>query len=177
MNRTVNVTFLGGHSPPWETELLTRVEEAVARPVRLLETGIDLEPFFSPERRQHNATLVLAALLQHLPAGDAHIVGITPHDLFIPVLTFVFGQAQLSGPGAVVSTARLRNEFYGLPADRALLVDRALKEVVHELGHSFGLVHCPDYACVMSASMSVEHVDLKQARFCPECREASSLRG
>jgi archaemetzincin len=171
---------MGDYSPSWAPELLARVEAAVARPVRRLETDIDLDRFFSRDRRQYNATLVLAALLQHLPNGDAHIVGITRHDLFIPVLTFVFGQAQLDGPGAVVSTLRLHNEYYGLPPDRTLLVDRAVKEVVHELGHSFGLVHCEDYACVMSASMSVEDVDLKQARFCSACRallSASDARG
>ena len=91
-------------------------------------------------------------------------------DLFIPVLTFVFGQAQLDGPGALVSTHRLRNEYYGLPRDRERLVERTIKEVVHEVGHSFGLVHCQDYNCVMHASTYVEDVDLKSSRFCPSCQ-------
>jgi archaemetzincin len=90
-------------------------------------------------------------------------------DLFVPVLTFVFGQAQLKGPGALLSTFRLRNEFYGLPADPYLLLDRTIKEAVHELGHSFGLVHCHDPACVMSSSTYVEEVDLKSDWYCSEC--------
>ncbi|NNK47715.1 MAG: archemetzincin, partial [Gemmatimonadetes bacterium] len=68
------------------------------------------------------------------------------------------------------STHRLRNEYYGLPRDRERLIERTTKEVVHEVGHSFGLVHCQDYACVMHAATYVEDVDLKSADFCPACR-------
>ncbi len=93
-------------------------------------------------------------------------------DLYIPVLTFVFGEAQLSDGGAVVSTHRLRQEFYGLPADLELLRERLLKEALHELGHTYGLRHCPDYLCVMSSSNGVERIDLKRAEFCPACAPA-----
>lgn len=95
-------------------------------------------------------------------------------DLYIPVLTFVFGEAQLTNGGAVVSTHRLRQEFYGLPADSDLLHDRLLKESLHELGHTYGLRHCPDYTCVMSSSNGVERVDLKSADFCPLCAKLTS---
>jgi len=89
----------------------------------------------------------------------------------------VFGQAQLAGPGAVVSTYRLRSEFYGLPSDEGALLERTIKECVHELGHAFGLVHCADFGCVMHASTSVEEVDLKPAGFCGRCAGALDGRG
>ena len=110
-----------------------------------------------------------------LPETDAKIVGLTNVDLFVPVLTFVFGQAQLNGPGAVVSTYRLRNEYYGLRFSASRLYERTVKEIVHEVGHTFGLVHCQDYTCVMHASTYVEEVDLKGASFCSEC--AAELSG
>jgi archaemetzincin len=112
---------------------------------------------------------VLAALLRHRPDPTSKILGIVPVDLFIPVLTFVFGEAQLDGPGALVSTCRLHTEYYGLPPDEGLLVERAIKECVHELGHSFGLVHCRASDCVMRSSGSVDEVDLKRSDFCGRC--------
>jgi archaemetzincin len=124
---------------------------------------------FSPDRHQHHATLVLAELLRGLPESESKIVGVTSVDLYIPVLTFVFGQSLLDGQGAVVSTHRLRNGYYGLREDEGLLLDRTVKETVHELGHTFGLVHCPDYGCVMHASTDVAGVDLKGAFFCSDC--------
>ena len=73
--------------------------------------------------------------------------------------------------GRVVSAHRLRQEFYGLPTDPELLHERLLKEALHELGHTYGLRHCPDYTCVMSASNGVERIDLKRAEFCPACTQ------
>ena len=87
---------------------------------------------------------ILRSLLNLKPEGENRLLGITDVDLFIPMLSFVLGQAQLGGPTAVVSVARLRQEFYGLPPDLPLLRARAVKEAVHEIGHTFGLTHCAD---------------------------------
>jgi archaemetzincin len=97
-------------------------------------------------------------------------LGIVSSDLFIPILTFVFGEAQLHGACALVSTFRLRQEFYGLPADLELLKERLLKESAHELGHTLGIAHCDDYNCVMAPSHGIEWIDLKKRSFCPLCR-------
>jgi archaemetzincin len=165
----LQLTFLGGFRPSWAGELRRRAGEVLGLPARNVDLDLDLRTFHAPEREQYHATLILAELLRHLPSSGGRIVGITDVDLYIPVLTFVFGQAQLGGPGAVVSVMRLHNEYYGLPPDEGLLLDRAVKEVVHEVGHGLGLVHCPDYRCVMSSSTYVEDVDLKSERFCPSC--------
>ena len=165
----IYVAFLDGYSPRWADELPQNIAQFFALPARRLDLKFDLTQSYATDRGQYHATLILAALLRHLPTPDDKIIGVTSLDLFIPILTFVFGQSLLDGPGAVVSTYRLRNEFYGLPSDEGLLVDRTLKEIVHELGHSFGLVHCPDYDCVMHPSSNVEGVDLKGAFFCQDC--------
>jgi archaemetzincin len=93
------------------------------------------------------------------------LLAVTDRDLFVPVLTFVFGQAQLGGRSAVVSLARLRQEFYGLAAQSRVLLERAAKEALHETGHMFGLVHCADRSCAMSLATNVRQIDLKQAGF------------
>jgi len=175
----IHVVPLDGVAPPWLDALVQGLAAAFPNPVRLLPAPIDLSPCFVPGREQHHATLVLAALLRHRPArpAGARILGLVGVDLFVPVLTFVFGQAQLDGPAAVVSTYRLRPSFYGLPPDEGTLLERAIKESVHELGHAFGLVHCEVYDCVMHASTTVDEVDLKRAEFCRSCAGELDRRG
>jgi archaemetzincin len=97
-------------------------------------------------------------------------------DLFIPVLTFVFGEAQLNGPAAIVSTHRLSNQFYGLGRNPKLMLERLQKELVHELGHTFGLYHCHQFECVMRSSTYVEEIDMKLSRPCDACAEALLAR-
>jgi archaemetzincin len=87
----------------------------------------------------------------------------------VPILTFVFGEAQLQGGCALVSTHRLHEEFYGLETREELTRERLLKEAVHELGHTFGLRHCRDWRCAMASTHAVERLDLKEAAFCPAC--------
>jgi archaemetzincin len=127
---------------------------------------------FDAARGQYHSTAILQRL-QPYAAGleEIRLLGVTVVDLFVPVLTFVFGEAQLEGRCAVVSLHRLHEEFYGLPPDSRLLEERALKEAVHELGHTFGLKHCPDWRCVMASTHAVERLDLKGANFCPSCRK------
>ncbi len=130
---------------------------------------------YSAARQQWNSMEILKFLLQRAPAGRARILGVTGRDLFVPVLSFVYGQAQLRGRVAVISLARLRPESYGLASDDELVAARAAKEAVHEVGHLFGLVHCPDRQCPMSLSVGLEELDAKTAEHCPSC--SALLRG
>ena len=102
------------------------------------------------------------------PAGGK-VLGVTDQDLFIPILTYVFGEAQLGGRVAVVSTARL-TEDVALAGPR-LFEDRLVKEAIHELGHVFGLTHCATPVCVMGRSGGVRDVDSKRADLCEDCLE------
>ena len=129
--------------------------------------SFDPEIAFDPGRGQYNSRTLLAQLLHTAP--HERVLGVAGVDLFVPVLTFVLGEAQLGGRAAIVSIHRLRNEPYGLPEDPPLLLERLVKEAVHELGHNHGLLHCPMTRCVMSSSAGVEEVDLKSDRFCDRC--------
>jgi archaemetzincin len=160
---------------PMDGDMLERVrqgvETAFALPTHLMTVNGPPADSLDPNRGQHSSTKILRWILNRLPAGAGKVVGITDVDLFIPVLTFVFGEAQVDGPAAVVSTARLRLTYNERPAAPTLLEARLLKESLHELGHTFGLVHCPDGACLMSRSNSVLEVDQKRTVFCRDCRQ------
>ena len=144
-----------------------------------LGLNVEIEPSFfdilfayNSSREQYNSTLFLSKLLQYVPEDHSKIIGITTLDLFIPVLTFVFGEAQLNGKAAVVSSYRLHNEFYGLPPNDKLFRERLLKETIHELGHTFGRVHCRQQDCALHPSTYVEEIDLKTSHFCIHCKDA-----
>ncbi len=124
---------------------------------------------YDPARDQHCSTLLLGALAARAAGRDCKVLGVASVDLFIPIFTYVFGEAQLDGAAAVLSVARLRQSFWSLPEDRTLLYRRAEKEAIHEIGHTRGLVHCSNYSCAMRFSNSVEQVDAKGDRLCPGC--------
>lgn len=151
-------------------ELVRHLTRAFGLRVEQHPPSFDPEVAFEPARGQYNSRLLLAQLLRDLRPHCSRILGVTGSDLFIPVLTFVFGEAQLDGRAAVVSTHRLAPELYGLRADPRLLAERLVKEAVHELGHTYGLVHCRRGTCVMTSSTYVENIDLKSAALCDGCR-------
>jgi len=153
--------------PPLEEVLgqRTRVGDKIALP----REGWDRE------RSQHLASLLLN-VLSPLPRSGDRVLGVVDVDIFAPGLNFVFGQADITGKRALISLQRLRQEFYGLPRDENLFSQRALKEAVHELGHTYGLGHCADPTCVMHFSNSLPDTDLKGWKFCSVCKEKVSRK-
>ena len=128
----------------------------------------DLTQAYNPERRQYLSSKLLAALGK--AERQERVVGVADVDLYVPRLNFVFGEADVLSGAGIVSLYRLRQEYYGLAPDEALFLERATKEIIHELGHTFGLGHCPNNRCVMHFSNSLADTDLKDAHFCSKCR-------
>ncbi len=167
---------LDGFPPASVADLAETLSTTFQQPVRLA-TGFDTQASaFDPTRSQVNSTAVLVHLQASFSEPEDRVLGLTTADLFIPVFTFVFGEAQLSGPAAVVSGFRLRNEFYGLASDPDLYNQRLLKESIHELGHTFGLRHCRSVGCVMGRATYVENIDLKTTDFCPACHAFCGIK-
>jgi archaemetzincin len=157
-------------------ELLDELAAGLARifhvSCRVESEPLEAEFAYDVAREQYLSTALLQRLASRNVDRGRHLIGIACVDLFVPVLTFVFGEAQLAGQSAVVSLHRLREEFYGLPSNPDLQSERLLKVAAHELGHTLGLRHCFDWRCVMASAHSVERVDLKTAEFCPRCLAA-----
>ena len=163
----------GARAEP-ELSTLERVANTLARtfrtPCRIRPELFDVSFSRDAGRNQYYSTAIIQRL-ERASDPDARVLGVTACDLYVPVLTFVFGEAQLDGTCAVVSTARLKEEFYGLPRREELFLERLIKEAAHELGHTFGLRHCMDWRCVMASSHAVERLDVKSAEFCRSCRK------
>jgi archaemetzincin len=138
-------------------------------PCSILPTPLDPTFAFHPERQQFHSSEILAAMQRFVAADSWRVLGVTLVDLYIPILTFVFGEAQMGGPCGLVSGHRLSQQFYGLPGDEALFERRLLTEATHELGHTLQLTHCDDYQCAMAPSHGVEWMDLKLSSLCPAC--------
>ena len=139
-----------------------------------IQTGIHAFPVdarlgFDSFRDQYQSGI----LIQHLNSfgGEDWILGVTGVDLFIPIFTFVLGEAQLGGKTGLVSSFRLKNSTYGLPDDADVLKERLLKVTLHEISHMLGFLHCLNSNCVMHAASSVEEVDLRSHEYCSACEE------
>lgn len=127
------------------------------------------EGAYNPERGQYNSTRILE-MLKEMKEDDERILGIIDVDLYVPGLNFNFGEADIEGGACIISLTRLRQEFYGLPGDERLLLERTLKEAIHEIGHTYGIGHCRDPRCVMHFSNSLADTDIKGPDFCHRCK-------
>jgi len=153
---------------------LERLRAAIPErlPVRceILPLTLDPTPCYHAERQQFHSSEILLRMQGLVRPRDWRLLAVAEVDLYIPILKYVFGEAQMGGPCAVVSTFRLRQEFYGLDHDDSLSRERLLKECIHELGHTLDLRHCRDYQCAMASSHSVEWIDLRENSLCEACR-------
>ena len=140
---------------------------AFDRPVRDWSSPLRPSGTWDPVRAQHASARLLGWLLEAGP-GEGRILGVTDRDLFIPVLTYVFGEAQPDGRAAVVPSARLGEGVREI--GQPLLVERLTKEAIHEVGHAFGLRHCETPRCVMGRSPGLAGIDAKSHQLCPVCR-------
>ncbi len=168
-DHTIIISPVGAFAP----ELMGAIGPAIhrtyrinTRVIRLLE---DIEFAFDPKRIQYGSTPVLKKLSAASPPWALKVLALVREDLFIPILTHVFGEAQIGGNAAIVSTARLYDNL-SLPLHRDIFIQRAIKEILHELGHTFNLRHCRDHSCIMHYSNSVADVDRRSDVLCRYCK-------
>jgi len=118
-------------------------------------------------RGQYSGDILLREVSKLGTEPGAKHLAVFDVDLYAGRLNFIFGIAQIGGSFAIISLHRL-GYAPGLGREERdrLLFERALKEAIHELGHTFGMGHCSNKRCVMSFSNSIDEVDKKSADFC-----------
>jgi len=149
--------------------LVTELSKRFSSNIRIIDLKINLDDFLSVEREQYFSTRIIAEAMKLTGDYNGKIILLTDVDIFVPVLTFIFGEAQLNGKHSILSVCRLHEEFYSGISNEKLLFERTIKEALHELGHCYGLRHCIDWDCVMHSSPGIEEVDIKGMTFCRNC--------
>jgi len=125
---------------------------------------------FDARRLQYDAGRILTQL-ETLPFDDHQkIIAVLNVDLFVPIFTYVFGEARQGGKCALVSLVRIGMHVDGSTPPKSLLNERAAKVGLHELGHLFGLLHCDDGKCLMHFSGGLGTLDRLPLYFCRYCR-------
>ncbi|MFH1152615.1 MAG: zinc metallopeptidase [Pseudomonadota bacterium] len=124
-------------------------------------------PEYAYDRRriQYDAGAIINRL-ETLDFNVCHaVIAMIDADLFIPVFSFVLGEARVDGKCALVSLYRLDNN-----------PERMIKVAFHEFGHLMNLGHCHEPGCVMTFSTNIEQLDSISGMFCKYCLEKIRYR-
>jgi archaemetzincin len=149
-----------------KTPLATKFPWFTVKTVPTLENPKEA---YDSGREQYHSTRILVMLEEEVQRARVdRLLGVTCHDIYVPGMNFVFGEARLPGRAGIISTYRLQARSSN---ESNVFHQRVLKEAIHELGHMVGLKHCPDEGCVMHFSERLADTDRKQSEFCQECKE------
>ncbi len=155
------------------TELIGAITREIERvfgfPTDIESVLQDLSFALDANRNQYHSTAILEQLAARVPPHAVRVLAIAQVDLFIPILTHVYGEAQLGGAACIISTFRLNEGRSGVNISPKY-IERIVKEAVHELGHTFKLRHCPEHTCIMHYCRNEEDVDRKSDQLCRYCK-------
>jgi archaemetzincin len=148
------------------------ISSIIGIPVTVSENHVRMMGYVDG-RKQIDARVLLDSIqaYKHRHKMKEPLLLVVNQDLFKNGNSFVFGLARQSVGAAVVSTARLSNEYYGRDGNDDDLIDRITKEGAHEVGHLLGLEHCSDHECIMFKPDTLDELDRKKKKLCTLCRE------
>ena len=163
------ISPIGDFTPDLLGPIRDEINRIYGYPTEVLPLLNDLEFAFDPNRNQYHSTPILDQLALKAPKDAIKVLAITQVDLFIPILTHVYGEAQLGGKACIVSTIRL-NEGHSSLNTQDPFFSRIVKEAIHELGHTFKLRHCREHTCLMHYCRNESDVDRKSDQLCRYCK-------
>jgi archaemetzincin len=122
------------------------------------------------ERRlQYNAAIIIETFESMHFSDHDKVIAVLNHDLFIPIFTHVFGEARQGGKCGLVSLFRLKTNPDGSTPPKYVILERAAKVALHELGHLLALLHCEHKKCLMHFSGGIDEVDDMSFDLCEYC--------
>jgi len=163
------ISPIGDFDPTIISEISGQIHRIFGYSTEVVPMLTDLSFAYHTGRKQYHSTPILVKLETFAPPEFLKILAITRVDLFIPILTYVFGEAQLGGKSCIVSTCRLNEDNWSVEPER-LFKARIVKEAIHELGHTFNLRHCKSNDCIMNYCRGIEEVDLRTDQLCRYCK-------
>ena len=175
MNNFITLVPVGSVESKLLSWLARRLSEVLAQKVVIAEKIPLPSASYNSRRHQYQGSALLLMLSKKSIVGAERVVGVIGADCYAPGLNFIFGQARMGGREAIVALPRLHQSFYNQLEDTALFRARLLKEVVHELGHTWKLSHCANPQCVMHFSNSLYDTDIKEVDFCSRCQKGLAI--
>jgi archaemetzincin len=166
---SIAISPIGEFDRPIIEALCDTVHQAFGIPAKTHVLLEDILFAWNPERRQYHSTPILEKLAAGAPPWAVKVAALVKMDLYIPILTYVYGEAQLKGRACIVSTFRL-SEGISPPSTETTFQTRVGKEIIHELGHTFNLRHCSDPSCIMHYCRTEADVDRKSEKLCRYCK-------
>jgi archaemetzincin len=163
------ISPIGDITPDLLVPIASELNRIFGYPTEVLSLLDDIDFAFQPGRNQYHSTPVLEQLALSAPADAIKVLALVEVDLFIPILTHVYGEAQLGGKACIVSTIRL-NEGRSYQNTQEPFQSRIVKEAIHELGHTFNLRHCREHTCLMHYCRDESDVDRKSDQLCRYCK-------
>ena len=166
---SIVISPIGNFGPEITEPVKKEINKIFGFPALIIPILKDVDFALDSGRNQYHSTSILQQLEKSAPPFAMKVIAITKVDLFIPILTHVYGEAQLGGKACVVSTHRLKDQISAAPT-AVIFKQRIIKEAVHELGHTFNLRHCNERVCIMHYCRTELDVDRKSDQLCRYCK-------
>jgi archaemetzincin len=166
---SIALTKMGRVSQTALRVVAANIQTLLEAPVEMLPEMVMPEEAFKPHRGQYDAGLFLKYLTQFSFSPHSRLLAITDVDLCTPILTYVFGLAELGLSRAIVSDFRLKQMEDGIKAPEDIYYERLAKVAIHEIAHTFSLYHCEAPKCLMRYSYGLRHLDELDIFFCERC--------
>jgi len=166
---TVILSPIGDIASSWLLSIQDSISRTFGFSTQTKSLLSDISFAYDLNRNQYHSTDILRHLSSLLPNDAIRILAVTDVDLFIPILTYVYGEAQLGGISAILSIHRLTESIRSLHPEK-VIQERISKEAIHEIGHTFNLKHCQDPSCIMHYCRGINDVDHKTDQLCRYCR-------